>query len=81
MKEAKHSVLYKVTKFRVRRISGIKCPKPADGNTPWQIAHNLPEPWSPFSVAKWNAALVYHPDNPFVEALLCDITHGVELNW
>ena len=55
--------------------------KPAEGTTPWQIAHKLPEPWSPFSVAKWSAALVNHLDNAFVEALLHDITHGVELGY
>jgi len=55
--------------------------KPAEGTTPWQIAHNLPEPWSPFFVAKWSAALVNHPDNAFVEALLHDITHEVEFGY
>ena len=55
--------------------------KACRGATPWQIAHNLPEPWSPFSVAKWSAALANHLDNAFVEALLHDITHRVELGY
>ena len=57
------------------------CVNPAVGRTPWQIAHNLPEPWSPFPVAKWRAALTNHPDRDFVNELLHDITHGVDLGY
>lgn len=31
--------------------------KPAECTKPWQIAHNLPEPWSPFSDPVWNYKL------------------------
>ena len=65
----------------VQRANEPICVKPADRITPWQIAHNFPEPWSLFSVASWSTALVNHPDQTFVEALHYNITHGVELDY
>jgi len=60
---------------------GRMCVKPAREVTPWQIAQNLPNPRSPFDVAKWRQALDNLPDQPLVKSLLHEIQHGVALGY